>query len=801
MQKGIPILRLLLRCLGLLFALAFALPSAIAQTAPDDGRAIDKWRQTSAMAEALLDLPLSHRARVTIDHWEDVRVDLTVQRELSNALAQRGTLKGRIARAQLAELEQGSTKGGSELSWIKQKRNELNEKIAREEGPAIVSRDIYARDGVLIHEIDQILRQKRRQKLFAHDGPIFVPATWVAAVHDLRAGKVGLAAPTPTQQPSSALVGIPLAFRLAMVAVIGIVVGFVAMRSRTTLRVAIDRRSIPSGSPRSRLGLAFARDLLDIAMPTVALLIVLASIGLLASDLPFLTALSGQIILAGLTVIYARWLGQSLFAPAFPAAQLVLLPEGTSATSIRLMTGIGFAMAADQLIDYIDKQPGSSAAVGSLLSFAIVAVVSFLMWRLARILRYARGARSAVAKADAAHFDMEHPNDAVKPIARLMTIAAALASLAALSGYVALARYLLTSTLMSLAAVCTSLFLYRSLTEASELLFHRQEHTGSRYLQLLPLAFGFVLFLFTFPIIAVMWGISTEQVIDAILALKNGVAVGQVRVSFGSVMTFMLVFLLGYALTRWLQRVLHYAVLDRLRIETGARSAVLTGFGYIGLTLSALVAITAAGLDLSSLAFIAGALSVGVGFGLQSVVANFVSGIILLIERPIKVGDWIEVGVYSGHVRKVAFRSTHIETFDRHEVIIPNSDLISGSVTNLTYGDSLGRITLPIGIAYGSDVDAARALLLDVISGHERVLSRPEPSVILDSLGDSAINLKAMCFVENVNQRQSARSDLYFAILKALQQAGIAIPVPQRELWVHAADADARALRPADGAT
>ncbi|WP_162237485.1 mechanosensitive ion channel family protein [Sphingobium sp. Leaf26] len=617
----------------------------------------------------------------------------------------------------------------------------------------------------------------------------------------MRAGKVGLAAPTPTQQPSSALVGIPLAFRLAMVAVIGIVIGLVAMRSRTTLRVAIDRRSIPSGSPRSRLGLAFARDLLDIAMPTIALLIVLASIGLLASDLPFLAALSGQIILAGLTVIYARWLGQSLFAPAFPAAQLVLLPEGTSATSIRLMTGIGFAMAADQLIDYIDEQPGSSAAVGSLLSFAIVAVVSFLMWRLARILRYARGARSAVAKADAAHIDMEHPNDAVKPVARLMTIAAALASLAALSGYVALARYLLTSTLMSLAAVCTSLFLYRSLTEASELLFHRQEHTGSRYLQLLPLAFGFVLFLFTFPIIAVMWGISTEQVIDAILALKNGVAVGQVRVSFGSVMTFMLVFLLGYALTRWLQRVLHYAVLDRLRIETGARSAVLTGFGYIGLTLSALVAITAAGLDLSSLAFIAGALSVGVGFGLQSVVANFVSGIILLIERPIKVGDWIEVGVYSGHVRKVAFRSTHIETFDRHEVIIPNSDLISGSVTNLTYGDSLGRITLPIGIAYGSDVDAARALLLDVISGHERVLSRPEPSVILDSLGDSAINLKAMCFVENVNQRQSARSDLYFAILKALQQAGIAIPVPQRELWVHAADADACGLHTADGAT
>jgi small-conductance mechanosensitive channel len=271
--------------------------------------------------------------------------------------------------------------------------------------------------------------------------------------------------------------------------------------------------------------------------------------------------------------------------------------------------------------------------------------------------------------------------------------------------------------------------------------------------------------------------------------------------SFGSVMTFALVFLLGYALTRWLQRVLHYALLDRLRIEAGARAAVLTGFGYFGLTLSALVAIRASGLDLSSLAFIAGALSVGVGFGLQSVVANFVSGIILLIERPIKVGDWIEVGNYSGHVRKIAFRSTHIETFDRHEVIISNTDLISGSVTNLTYGGSLGRITLPVGVAYGSNVEAARQVLLEVLAGHARVLDDPEPSVVLESLSDSAINLKAMCFVENVNQRQSVRSDLYFAILKALDNAGIGIPFPQREIWLHADPGGGPQALPTNGAS
>ncbi|MEC3948065.1 mechanosensitive ion channel family protein [Sphingobium sp. HWE2-09] len=759
--------------------------AAAAQTAPDDWRSINAWRKTAANAELLLDLPLARRDQVTEDSWENLRLDLTVHRELAMALAGRGTLKGRIAKAQLAELDADLPKGQSEPAWIKQRRHVLNEKVALEDGPAMAARDIEARNDVLIHDIDQILRQKRRQKLFMHDHPVLMADSWIDAAADIRAGRINVGARTAVRQPYAELIGIPLSVRLAMIALIGLIATWVAARCRRSVRTAIDQRSVQHESPRSRLGLAFARDLLDITVPAAVLMILFASVRLLTADLPFLAAFSGQIILAGLTAVYARWLGQSLFAPAFPAAQLVRIADGGTYRAIRLKTLLGVAIAADQIVDYGEQQPGNSSALSALLSFAIVMSASILMWRLAHVLKGATGAR--YADDDGRHGESAaRSTDAVQPARRMMSAAATFAALAALVGYVALARYLLTSTLMSLAAACTALFLYRSLTEASDLLFHRQDSAGSRYLQLLPLAFGFILFIVTLPIIAIMWGFSAEKIIDAMLALKNGVAVGQIRLSFGSVMTFALVFLLGYALTRWLQRVLHYAVLDRLRIEAGARAAVLTGFGYLGLTLSALVAITAAGLDLSSLAFIAGALSVGVGFGLQSVVANFVSGIILLIERPIKVGDWIEVGTYSGHVRKIAFRSTHIETFDRHEVIIPNSDLISGSVTNLTYAGSLGRITLPVGIAYGSDVERARNILLDVLITHERVLDRPEPSVVLETLGESAINLKAMCFVANVNQRQSVRSDLYFAILQALGAAGISIPFPQREIWLHA---------------
>lgn len=748
-------------------------------------------------AERVLNLSAAQRDQISQDRWENLRLDLTIQREQALSLIDRGTLQGRIAKAQLSELDGAVPRGQSEPAWIKAKRAALNDTLSSEDDPASAARDLAARDGVLIHEIDQILRQRRRQQLFEHDYPILRGATWTAAARDLQNGESSVPLLTVVPRIATSVGGIPLAFRLAAILIVGLAGAWLAARCRAALTRAIRRPDDPAASPR-RLGVAFARDLLDIAAPTIVLLLLLAAIRLLTDDLPILSPFSGQIILAGLTVIFARWMGRSLFAPAFPPAQLLLLPAGDAPKAVRLMTLLGLALGADQLLDYASRQPANSVALNAILSFVIAVAMSVLMWRLARRLHQARGARSAAADPAPARDDADRPTNAVRPTAQLMAAAAAVALLAALSGYVALARYLLTATIGSLAVVGTALFLYRSLTEAGALLFGYDKPGGSRYLQLLPLAFGFLLSVVTLPLLGIMWGLSAEQVVDGIIALKDGVAVGQIRVSFGSVMTFALVFLLGYALTRWMQRVLHYAVLDRLHIEAGARAAVLTGFGYIGLTLSALVSITAAGLDLSSLAFVAGALSVGVGFGLQSVVANFVSGIILLIERPIKVGDWIEVGAFSGHVRKIAFRSTHIETFDRHEVIVPNSELIAGSVTNLTYGDSLGRITLPIGVAYGSDLEAAKTVLLAAMGGHAHVLHKPEPSVVIDGLGDSAVNLKALCFVNNVNQRQTVRSDLYFAILKAMQDAGIAIPFPQRDLWIHADDGPDR-RQPSDG--
>lgn len=751
--------------------LLFAWPSL----AEEADSTVQAWDQTATRAETLLQLPLQRRDRITSEQWEELRLQLTVQREKALEQTLHATLGSRISAAKLKELGT-APKGQPEPDWMRTRRASLNAELAAGQAPAMAARDFHARSSVLISDIDEILRHQRRRDLFANRNSALLPQTWQAA-------GAQLSTVLHTAVPSGEAFSATARFLVACAA--GVAALWLAFRFRRRTRMMIDQRSQASTSPAKRLGFAFLRDLIDIAAPALALLFVLMILRSMSDQLPVLAAIGGRVTQAGMTVIFVRWLGHSIFEPAFPPGRLVTLPPGRSAAAIRLMALLGATLAATTLREDVRLLPGGAAALDAIISFAIATFGAVTIWQLTALLGLAQLGRQSGPNAEPDRTEKSHRNDLLSLIVLFLRAIAILTVFAGMIGYAKLSQYLLISTLTSFATASTALFLFRSLTEASGLLFLAPGQPQSRYMQVLPLVFGFVLLLVTLPLIAVMWGVSGERVIDWILALKNGVTLGDVRISFGSVMTFGLVFLFGYILTRWIQRIIHFAVLDRLRVDVGARSAILTGIGYLGLTLSALVAITAAGLDLSSLAFIAGALSVGIGFGLQSVVANFVSGIILLIERPIKEGDWIEVAGYSGHVRKIAFRSTHIETADRHEVIIPNNELVAGSVKNLTYGDSEGRIVLPVGVAYGSDLEKVRTLLATVAGAHDKVLDDPSPRVVIDALGDNAINLNLLCFVGDVNQRLNVRSDLYFAIVKALGDAGITIPFPQRELWIH----------------
>ncbi|MCW8963102.1 MAG: mechanosensitive ion channel, partial [Gammaproteobacteria bacterium] len=220
----------------------------------------------------------------------------------------------------------------------------------------------------------------------------------------------------------------------------------------------------------------------------------------------------------------------------------------------------------------------------------------------------------------------------------------------------------------------------------------------------------------------------------------------------------------------------------------GGKEAVITVSGYVGVTITILIALGIAGISYTNIAIVAGALSVGIGFGLQNVVNNFVSGLILLFERPVRTGDWIVVGDTQGFVRKISIRSTQIETFDRLDIIVPNSELISNKVSNWMLRDPWGRITVAVGVAYGSDIDKVIDILLSVANAHEGVLvdqaGLPPPKALFMRFGDSALEFELRCFIRQIDKMFDVKSDLNIAIDRAFRKAGITIPFPQRDVHV-----------------
>jgi len=277
-----------------------------------------------------------------------------------------------------------------------------------------------------------------------------------------------------------------------------------------------------------------------------------------------------------------------------------------------------------------------------------------------------------------------------------------------------------------------------------------------------------------------VWGLGLDETVAWAGKLFRGVQIGSFTFSLLDIVVAMGLFAGVVVITRLIQRGLERHILPNLTHDRGVQDALKTATGYVGVVVAGFVGFSALGLDLSNLALIAGALSVGIGFGLQNIVNNFVSGLILLAERPIKPGDWVVIGGYEGTVKKVNVRSTEVETFQKASVILPNADLIANPVVNWTHKNVQGRVEVGVGIAYGTDEDLVEKILLQCAGEHPNVLSWPEPFVLFMNFGDSSLDFELRAFLRNVESRIRTASDLRKAISKAFRAQNIEIPFPQR---------------------
>jgi len=288
----------------------------------------------------------------------------------------------------------------------------------------------------------------------------------------------------------------------------------------------------------------------------------------------------------------------------------------------------------------------------------------------------------------------------------------------------------------------------------------------------------------------VLWVTATLEWFSALDDLKAGltavfgyrVSRGLVSISLGDVVGLIVTVWVAFLLSRFIRFVLEEDVYPRLPMGRGMPYAISNLLHYVILLLGFLVAVGAMGVNLDRLTILTGAFGVGVGFGLQTIVNNFVSGIILLLERPIQVGDAIQMGDLDGEVRRIGIRSTTVHTWRGAEVLVPNATLISGNLTNWTLSDRTRRIELPVGVAYGTDPERVLGLLTETASSISGVLASPAPMALFLGFGDSALNFELRAWTDHFEQWGSIRSKMAVAVNNRLKAEGIEVPFPQRDV-------------------
>ena len=759
---------------ALLLALAGAAPGAAQQPAPAEVSAQDQiaaWNQTATRAEDVLVQGAASTASL-----ETLRADLAAQRAAALAFQEANTDRGKTLSAQLEALGPPPTDGIAEAEEISARRRDLVRQVTQITVPMLAAQDAYRRADTLIGEIDALIRARLASELVALGPAAINPQHWPKAYMETQGfvaritTEIGNALKNPVRR--SYMV------RQLPVVVMALLAGLVILVSiRRAALGRIEAGLTQRTALRERVLWVAALNLGRLALPALgawALIWALKTAAILG--------LNGQAILRVLPAMAAvmiggNWLAHSLFSPRLSQVRLVPLSDHQARHASQIVQGLALIWALRIVTDAAVQRGQFSSETAAVLSLVLIGIGAVLLWRLARSLHLVLDAENAQTESVGRSF--------LAFLRRLVLVVGLVAPLMAAIGYFAFARFLFYPTIQTLALFG---MVYVLVVLVNDILGSLLASDDPEQLDLtseqriLPVLIGLLFALVAMPFFALIWGARVSDLTELWVWANDGVSIGGARFILRDLAVLVIVFLIGFFITRLLQKMLRTAVLPRTRMDAGGRNAMLSGVGYVGYTLAALAAISATGLNLSSLAIVAGALSVGIGFGLQNIVSNFVSGIILLIERPIKEGDWIEVSGFAGYVRGIRVRSTLIETFDRGAVILPNSDLIAGTVLNWTHSNLVGRVKVPVGVAYGSDPRLVERVLMEIAENHPMALKNPGPSVVFMGFGADSMDFELRAFLRDVNWMLSAQSDMNFEIVRRFKEEGIEIPFAQRDI-------------------
>ncbi len=754
------------------FGLVLIFAASAVQGQEEPKAQISLWSNVASRAEAAVDSGQDSDAVL-----ETLRGRIAEFRAEFNTARTSGAERIATLRDQIAALgpPPEDENADPEAPEVAQTRAELNQQLNALLAPIQIAERDYLRADGLIREIDQIIRDRQTQKLLTTTPSPLNPAHWPSALRDLKKAfgsmLIDRGEVDRVQRVSKLRNNLPVVFFATIVGLL------LLLRGRRWAFMIVG--SLRQHQARG-LGIwRFVVSLLRIFFPLGGLFL----LSVAARQTGYLgargTEVAALLPLLGLVIFGFRWVSERVFARDDEEA-LLLLSEDDRRKARFYVNGITVMMIISIITIKILEFEKPADATRAVVEFPFAVLISLALFRIGQILRRYRDAPPDTPEAGEAG-----KSSTLARVIRSLGLGAVIVSVAApllfVFGYQDLSDAILRPYVTTLVVLGLVMALQRFSADVYG------AFTGQGIAardSLLAVFFGLILLLLVTPLLALIWGARVSDLTELWAIFERGFAIGDSRISPTNLLTFAIIFSIGYLLTRLLQGTLRSNVLPKTQIDIGGQNALLSGLGYVGIFLAALAAITGAGINLSSLAIVAGALSVGIGFGLQNIVSNFVSGIILLIERPISEGDWIEVGGKSGYVRDISVRSTRIETFDRTDLIVPNADLVSGTVTNFTRGNTVGRVIIPIGVAYGTDTRRVEGILREIAEAQPMVLANPAPNVLFINFGADALEFEIRAFLRDVNWMMQVKSDINHAIAARFADENIEVPFAQRDVWL-----------------